>query len=195
MIGYIRGSVLEILPASGQILVETPSGLGYFVAVRDVFQYTKHNDLSLFTFHVQREDKVELFGFDSLEDRMWVEKLLKVSGVGPKMAAIVVFQLGAEKIQTAIREMDVKQFEVVKGLGGKTAKKILLELKGIEFSLNDDSNTTKDSPILRDFVDTLDNLGYKKPQALKLYNQLQEQKLWKDDNLVDMVKLAITKNK
>jgi holliday junction DNA helicase RuvA len=191
MIGYISGTVHTTL--ANNVLINTASGVGYFVFVQEVFRFSVGQEISLFILHVQREDKVELFGFDTIEDRKCVDNLLKVNGVGPKVAASIVFSLGAEKIARAIADMDAKQFEVVKGLGGKTAKKILLELKGVEFDINSDDTKLRktDSPLLNDFIDTLDNLGYKKSQSMLAHDQLKKLGVWDDKNLVEMVKKGL----
>ncbi len=188
MIAYIQGKVVAHLHNS--IVVSVNDGIGYLVHVYESYKYTIDTMIELYIYHQQNEDRVELYGFESIHDRSAIDLLLKVSGVGPKMAAQIVFSLGYEKIMIAVQESDVQQLKVVKGLGEKTAKKILLELKGAQFDINISSEVTN-SAFKDQFTDTLLNLGYNKKTIDDKIDALKKQGTWEELNLVDMVKKSL----
>jgi holliday junction DNA helicase RuvA len=147
--------------------------------------------VELYVLHVQREDSVDLYGFKDQKDREWVEILLKVSGVGPKMAANIIYQMGWEDLSESIKLMDSTALQSVKGLGLKTAKKILLELKGTEVDITENNLKISDSKTISNFTETLSNLGYKRGQIVSVITQLKKERLWDENNLMEMVKLGL----
>jgi holliday junction DNA helicase RuvA len=189
MIGSISGKVQAHL--GGKIIVKTSSGIGYVVNVSSNLDYMVSDNVELYILHVQREDAVELHGFKELEDRMWVDKLLKVNGVGPKAASNIIYTLGWQKLAASIRGADAKTIQAVKGLGLKTVKKILLELKGADVDLDEIDVRTLKGQTVTDFTDTLSNLGYKRGQIVAVITQLKKDGHWEEDNLMGMVKLGL----
>jgi holliday junction DNA helicase RuvA len=189
MIGYISGKVVGLL--EHQVIIKTPSGVGYIVACPPNRRYMVNDNLELFTLHVVREDSEGLYGFDSLQDREWVEKLLKVNGVGPKIAALVVYSIGGNNVARAIREEDFKLIATVKGMGAKTAKKIVLELKGAatDISKMEEDNLTDAS--VTDFTNAMTNMGYKKTDIIDSIKKMKQDKVWDPDNLPTMVRMAL----
>jgi holliday junction DNA helicase RuvA len=189
MIGYISGKVQGIM--GNKIIVKLTDGLGYFIYVSESYRFMVNEHIELYILHVQREDSVDLYGFKEQKDREWVEKLLKVSGVGPKMAANIIYQMGWEDLSNSIKIMDSTAIQVVKGLGLKTAKKILLELKGAEVDIAENSIKNTESKTIINFTETLSNLGYKRGQIVSVITQLKKEKLWDESNLMEMVKLGL----
>lgn len=191
MLVYINGRIIAKM--ENQIIVKIPSGLGYLVNVSANNKYMVNENVEIYLFEVLRETKVELFGFNNLEERDWCEKLMKVGGVGPKSAATIIYDLGIDKIREAINTSEPKIFSSVKGLGLKTAKKIVLELKGSQTDLE---KIQKTEPSLNgeftvDFVDTLSGLGYKRGEIVSLITKLKKNKNWDENNLLETVKGAI----
>jgi holliday junction DNA helicase RuvA len=189
MIGSLSGTVLGCF--DNQIIISTASGVGYLVRVSSQKIYSIQDTANLFIYHSQKEDAVNLYGFEILEDREWVEKLLRVSGVGPKMASLIIHTLGFEEVAQAIFESNAAKLQTVKGLGGKTAKKIVLELKGATIDLDEIQSKEKGGKLTKDmqqFIDTLVNLGYSKNQAQNLLSTLKNEGQWQDGDVAQMIK-------
>ena len=129
MIGHLRGTIVEKHPNS--VIVET-SGVGYDVQI-PISTYTTLPDsgaavaLRIHT-HV-REDALVLFGFATREEKAVFEKLITVSGIGPKLAITVLSGLPTGDLITAIRTGDLVQLVRIPGVGKKTAERMVLELK------------------------------------------------------------------
>jgi|SRR5579863_375405 len=129
MIAYLRGTLLEKHP--NQVIVET-SGVGYdvtipistFSALGDIGSEVR---LRIYT-HV-REDTLALFGFQTAEEKSIFEKLISISGIGPKLGITVLSGLATADLISAIRNGEVAQLVRIPGVGKKTAERIVLELK------------------------------------------------------------------
>jgi Holliday junction DNA helicase RuvA len=189
MIGFISGKIQAVF--GSQIIVKLTDGLGYIVHVNEAYRFLVNEHVDLYILHIQREDSSDLHGFKEQKDREWVEKLLKVSGVGPKMAANIIYKMGWENLSESIKLMDSSALQEVKGLGLKTAKKILLELKGAEVDITENTIKMANSKTISNFTETLANLGYKRGQIVAVITQLKNEGLWDENNLMEMVKLGL----
>ena len=129
MIAYVRGRVLTTTAETAIIDV---NGLGYEVYCSGAAfrKLTVGETAELFTYLQVKEDGVTLFGFDSVKEKEVFLKLTAVSGVGPKLGIAVLSSLTADELAEAVFSADVKRLSAVKGLGKKTAEKIVLELHG-----------------------------------------------------------------
>ncbi len=129
MIAHLRGTLLEKHP--NQAVIEA-GGVGYDVAI-PVSTYTALPEagqevrLRIHT-HV-REDAIQLFGFSTGEEKMLFEKLISVSGIGPKLGMTVLSGLAAADLITAIRAGATERLVRIPGVGKKTAERIILELR------------------------------------------------------------------
>ncbi|HSM77674.1 MAG TPA: Holliday junction branch migration protein RuvA [Bryobacteraceae bacterium] len=129
MIGHLRGTLLEKHP--NHVLVET-GGVGYEVQI-PVSTFSALPDtgsevrLRIHT-HV-REDAFSLFGFLTLEEKQLFEKLISVSGIGPKLGITVLSGLPTGELVTSIRENRLEQLVRIPGVGKKTAERMVLELR------------------------------------------------------------------
>lgn len=191
MLGFISGKIVGTL--MGDAIIKTPSGLGYIVQLPPNERVLINDNVDIFLLHVVREDDEQLYGFRDLSDREWVEKLLKVNGVGPKMAATIIYTLGWSALQTAIISEDFNTLSAVKGLGAKTAKKIVLELKGASTdisSMSEKALNMKD-PTISDFTNALTNMGYKKPEVVQVISTLKQDNEWDAADLASMIKKAL----
>ena len=129
MIGRIQGKLLEI---SDNLLLIDVSGVAYEVeatssALADAI--TPGVDVTLFTHFVVREDAQLLYGFGSKTERDVFRDLIRINGVGPKMALAIVSGLTLEALAEAVRANDVGLLTRVQGVGKKTAERLLVELK------------------------------------------------------------------
>ena len=129
MIAYVRGKVLA---TTEETMIVDVNGLGYEIYCSGgAFKKLTVGEIGeLFTYLQVKEDGITLFGFESVKEKELFLKLITVSGVGPKMGIAVLASLSGEDFARAIATADVKRLSAVKGLGKKTAEKIVLELHG-----------------------------------------------------------------
>lgn len=128
MIAYVEGDIKEIDPTF--VILET-HGLGYQVKISlATFSILKDKKKALVHTHLHiKEDAHTLFGFsDKLEKKLFLD-LISVSGVGPSTALMVLSSLSAEELQKAIANEDLRLIQGIKGIGAKTAQRLILELK------------------------------------------------------------------
>ncbi|MDE6442018.1 MAG: Holliday junction branch migration protein RuvA [Clostridia bacterium] len=129
MIGYIKGKILSLTPEN--VLMVTDGGIGFEI----MCSYSAFSALSgkkegeLYTYLNANENGVALYGFSSTEEKNMFLKLITVSGVGPKMGISVLSGMNISDLATAIATSDVKRLSTIKGLGKKTAERIILELR------------------------------------------------------------------
>ncbi|RJE46768.1 MULTISPECIES: Holliday junction branch migration protein RuvA [unclassified Dehalobacter] len=128
MIGMLRGNVWM---AEADRLVLDVGGVGYLlhVPVSSMAKIRQGEETVLHTHLIMREDDLSLYGFLTRDEKELFLQLLNVTGIGPKAALSILSAFSVSKIKTAIVCEDVSQLTEVPGIGGKTAKRIILELK------------------------------------------------------------------
>jgi Holliday junction DNA helicase RuvA len=180
MIGFLRGTVLEKHP--NQVIVEA-AGVGYDVQI-PISTYTslpaEGNSVALRIYTHVREDALLLFGFATPEEKTVFEKLISVSGIGPKLAVTVLSGLPTPDLVSAIRNSDVQRLVRIPGVGKKTAERIVLELKeklvGIEpgaAAVPEDTRVAW-TVLERDVLSALQNLGCSRPAAEEAVRKVKE---------------------
>ncbi len=129
MIGRLHGTIIERHPP--QILLEV-NGVGYEVELplSTFAELPADSDVTLYTHLVVREDAHLLYGFLTPDRRAWFRQLLKVNGVGPRMALALLSGLGDAELSSCIHEGDVTRLMRAPGVGRKTAERLLVELRG-----------------------------------------------------------------
>ena len=129
MIAYLKGRALQITAETAIIEV---GGIGYeaYCSGGAFRKIVVGEVVELYTYLQVKEDGITLFAFGSMKEKELFLKLTSVSGVGPKLAISVLTGLSADDLVQAIFSADVKRLSAVKGLGKKTAEKIVLELHG-----------------------------------------------------------------
>jgi Holliday junction DNA helicase RuvA len=130
MIGRLTGKLLEKQPP--QILLDV-GGVGYEVDVpMSTFYVLPHlgEATTLFTHLVVREDAQLLYGFATREERNSFRTLIKVSGIGAKIALAILSGMTADELALAVASEDIKRLSAVPGIGKKTAERLVLELRG-----------------------------------------------------------------
>lgn len=129
MIGYLKGKVKELTP--DYVLLEV-NGVGYEVICSGAaFSVLSGADVGeVYTYMQVKEDGISLFGFADMQEKSLFLKLISVQGVGAKMAIAVLSSMRPSDISAAIATADVKRLSAVKGLGKKTAERMILELHG-----------------------------------------------------------------
>lgn len=179
MIGYIKGKVLSAV--DNVVLLEN-NGIGYEItcsnAVFSKLLVDKQGEV--YTYLAVREDGVSLYGFISLEEKNMFLKLITVSGVGPKMGITVLSSIDISSLATMIATSDVKGLSKIKGLGKKTAERIILELREkVEASYRGEDDKTV-APLTQptkedeDAIIALMSLGFTKSECVKAIKQAKE---------------------
>jgi holliday junction DNA helicase RuvA len=171
VIAHIRGKLLYKIP---NYVVIDCGGVGYELTI-SVATYTELRDVGAeAVLHVHthvREDALQLYGFHEVTEKLLFEKLLTISGIGPKLAITVLSGISAERLVGAIRGGDHATLTKIPGIGKKTAERIVLELKDKLDGLAG-GGTGVDAPaslgtVADDVLSALVNLGYPRVVALK----------------------------
>ncbi len=168
MIAHLRGKLLAKRP--NQAIVET-SGVGYEVAISvptfsDLPVVGSEVALHIHT-HV-REDLIALYGFLRPGEKGLFEKLITVSGIGPKLAITILSGMAADEMTGAIRGNDVAKLTRIPGIGKKTAERMVLELRDkLPQAAGETAAIPAVSPVEEDVLSALINLGYQRPFAEK----------------------------
>lgn len=181
MIGHLRGTILEKHP--NQIILEV-GGVGYEVQI-PVSTFTTLPDagtvasLRIHT-HV-REDAIVLFGFATSEEKALFERLISVSGIGPKLGITVLSGLATADLVAAIRSSDIASLVRVPGIGKKTAERIVLELKDKLSAIDAEGKSVTPpesgvahSPLDQDVLSALQNLGCTRPAAEEAIRKVKQ---------------------
>jgi holliday junction DNA helicase RuvA len=169
MIAHLRGKLLSKHP--NHAVVET-AGVGYEVHISvPTFSELPPNgaDVSLHIHTHVREDLLALYGFLHPVEKQLFEKLITVSGIGPKLAITILSGMAADEMSRAIRGNDVARLTKIPGIGKKTAERMVLELRDkLPESV---AGSTQAIPALNaveeDVLSALLNLGYQRPAAEK----------------------------
>ncbi len=171
MIGRITGTLLGIEQQTALVDV---GGVGYEIEcpISTLCELpTIGETVTLLTHFVVREDAQLLFGFLTHDDRESFRILIKISGVGPKLAIGVLSGLSGEELAAAVERDDVATLTRLPGVGKKTAERLLVELRGRMTSTGHTQSLADSSPI-EEAVLGLIALGYKETEARKAINAL-----------------------
>lgn len=186
MIGRLNGTLLEKNPP--RILLDC-HGVGYEVDVPMSTFYTLPSigqPLVLLTYLIVREDAHLLFGFASAQERDVFKELLKVNGIGARIALAILSGLSVQELLDAIAKQSISRLTTIPGIGKKTAERLILELKGKLGSLpgaDAFETSTEDS---QDILQALLALGYSEKEVLPI-----TRKLAKDISVADGIKQAL----
>jgi holliday junction DNA helicase RuvA len=169
MIAHLRGKLLAKHP--NQAIVET-GGVGYDVVITvptfsDLPGLGNEVALNIHT-HV-REDQIALYGFLRPTEKNLFEKLITVSGIGPKLAITILSGMAAEEMVASIRGNDIARLTRIPGIGKKTAERMVLELRDKLPAQGTEAITPVSSlnAVEEDVLSALMNLGYQRPAAEK----------------------------
>lgn len=189
MITFIEGILEEKQPTR---TVLNAGGVGYELLIPlSTFDRlpSEGSRARLLTFHLVREDDEILFGFATPEERGVFQKLLSVSGVGPKTALAALSGLPHRDLARAVLQGDVKRISSISGIGRKTAERIITDLKDKFSEAEAVSGTTALPPEtrpLRDAMAALVALGYKQAEAHKMLQALPapDRDSWTTEELI-----------
>lgn len=169
MIAHLRGKLLSKHP--NQAIVET-AGVGYDLTIT-VPTFSElpalGNEVSFYIHTHVREDQIALYGFLRASEKLLFEKLISVSGIGPKLAITILSGMVAEEMVNAIRGNDVARLTRIPGIGKKTAERMVLELR--DKMPQQIAGEAAPAPVLsseeEDLLSALMNLGYQRATAEK----------------------------
>lgn len=180
MIAYVEGRLLRVL--DGGCIVLTAAGVGYILSLpaHAMAELPEAGQpAAFFTFHVVREDAQELYGFASLEERQTFEALLGISKIGARTALAILSRFRPDELARLALNGDPADLTSVPGIGQKTAQHVFLELKYKLRGLNivpaeaaREGACAPASPVLRDSLSALVNLGYAEEECLEHVRQI-----------------------
>jgi Holliday junction DNA helicase RuvA len=176
MIGYLKGLLIEKKP--GSVLLDI-NGVGYLVNIPLSTFYDLPEEGMPVALHIYthvREDVLALYGFRTSREKMLFEKLIGVSGVGPKMAISFLSGMTAEELIPAIQRQDILKLTTIPGVGRKTAERVALELREqIPALLSEVATTPTEKTMQDDLISALVNLGYHRNLAERAVKKVLEQ--------------------
>ena len=172
MIAFLRGRVLDKHP--NRIVIDV-NGVGYELYVPLSTYYDVGEAGTEIALHVHthvREDALQLYGFLTTLEQQLFERLISISGIGPKLAVAVLSGIDSRELVSSIQRADVARLTRIPGIGKKTAERMVLELKDrlAEVVQPVDANGVERSHVDHgrdDLVSALENLGYHRPLAEK----------------------------
>jgi holliday junction DNA helicase RuvA len=178
MIAHLRGRLFSKTP--NQAVIEC-AGVGYDVTI-SVATFTslpaEGGETSLHIYTNVREDQIALFGFSDMQEKRLFERLIAVSGIGPKLAITVLSGIASDRLVTAIRASDHATLTRIPGIGKKTAERVVVELKDKLDDLAVAPVAAADrvhfGPAGDDALSALVNLGYARAMAQKAVESMVE---------------------
>lgn len=188
MIGYLRGEIAHISP---ELLILDVGGVGYNVRINEQFASKLSGigtEIKVYTYTYVKEDAFLLYGFQDEDELTLFKQLIGVNGIGPKGALAILSVMSANDLRFAIYTGDAKAIAKAPGVGGKTAERVILDLKdkiSIEDSLSNLGHDvdgisnhciSDDNEIKKDAIEALAALGYSRTDAISAVN-----KVLKDD--------------
>ncbi len=192
MLDYIRGRVINKSPT--RLILEV-AGIGYLlhIPLSTFEKIPKHGEVTILTQLFIREDQIKVFGFATGEERDLFQLLLSVNGIGPTTAITILSGSTVDDIKRAVINEDAKALEKIKGVGKKTAERIILELKETIKEITTSISTGMDvqqKAFVSDAVMALISLGYGRSIAEKAVSDAAK-KLQTIDNIEVLVREAL----
>ncbi len=188
MIAQIQGKLIEKNPTD---LIVDCNGVGYEIKISlNTFSSLSDDEfIRIYTKLIVREDAHILYGFYSKEERDMFNLLISVSGIGPNTAMIMLSSLIPSEVAHAIQSDDVSTIQSVKGIGAKTAQRVIIDLKGKVLGFNIElENIAKSGNTNRfDALNALVSLGFDKKSAEKTLNKLDSD----DKTVEELIKEAL----
>jgi holliday junction DNA helicase RuvA len=190
MINYIKGTITEISPTS--VSIET-CGIGYFVniSVNTFSKLDGKSEFKILIHEVIREDAHQLFGFADKEERDIFRLLISVSGIGANTARMMLSSLNPGEVEKAIIESNVNVLKSVKGIGLKTAQRVIVDLKDKvgRQSASGEIFTFEDNTKRQEALSALVMLGFAKSAVSKVLERIIREE--KNLTVEDLIKRAL----
>jgi len=190
MIAYIQGKLVEKNPTD---VVIDCNGIGYLlnISLHTYSQIPDKENIKLYTYLQVKEDSHTLFGFSAIAEKEIFKLLISVSGIGSSIARTMLSSLTPKQVREGIATSDVALIQSIKGIGAKTAQRVILDLKDKVLKIYDidevsivQNNTSKDEAL-----SALEVLGFAKKQAEKVVDRIMSTQ--SDANVETIIKLAL----
>lgn len=180
MIGYLQGNLLRTTPE--RLLLDV-QGVGYEVHIPlstyyEIERRAAGERIALFIHTQVREDDISLFGFWTEREKLLFERLIAVSGIGPRLARVALSGMAPDDLLAAIAGGDVGRLATIPGVGKKTAERMVLELKDKmrELAAELPERSAAAVPADQDVVSALVNLGYKSTLAERAVAEVRRER-------------------
>ena len=184
MIGSLIGLIKEKTPSA--ILLEV-NGIGYEISIplSTSFQLPKVGESAFLLTHlVVREDQHSLYGFATEEERKLFRELIKLSGVGAKLAITILSGTNVTGVIQSVVNEDIDALVHLPGIGKKTAERLVVEMKDKISEISDEQQNLQDSGInsaVAEAINALVNLGYKTKDAKNILDKIDSEELSVED--------------
>jgi len=190
MFEYIKGDINELTPTA--VILEN-HGMGYYINItlNTYSQLSGHKSAQLFLHQVIRDDAHLFFGFKELKERDVFRLLISVSGVGANTARVMLSSLTSEEIKKAIFSNNSKTLQDVKGIGAKTAQRIIIELKD-KIGKEDEMGEIvlpQNNTIREEALSALVMLGFAKNTVVKVLDKIIRANV--PSNVEELIKIAL----
>jgi holliday junction DNA helicase RuvA len=173
MLNYLKGELVELTPTNAVLEV---NGVGYEIniSLHSYSQLSGTTTCKLFVHQVIREDAHLLFGFATTDERAVFRHLISVSGVGANTARMILSSLSPDEVRTAIATGDVIVLQSIKGIGAKSAQRIIVDLKDKMIKSADISQIFKpvDNTIKKEALSALEILGFSRKHSEKAVEKI-----------------------
>ena len=192
MINYIKGKIIEITPTD--TVIEC-NNIGYNILISlNTFSDLENKDnITIYIHHHLREDEELYYGFSTKDERELFRLLISVSGIGTNTARMMLSSLNPEEIRNAILSEDLNRIKSIKGIGLKTAQRLILELKDKitkgEGIITSSPTLINNNPIINEATTALVMLGFTKPNINKVLPKILKDS--PDLSLENIIKLAL----
>ncbi|MDY4916469.1 MAG: Holliday junction branch migration protein RuvA [Candidatus Cryptobacteroides sp.] len=193
MIDYIKGEITELNPT--EMTLEC-NGIGYkiLISLQTYDKLKQSREAKIYIHHYLREDDEQYFGFAGKDERELFRLLIGVSGIGAATARMMLSSLSSDELRNAILSEDINKIKSIKGIGLKSAQRLILELKdkiskGEGSSQNTIFQTSGVNPNLEEATTALVMLGFTKPNVTKALAAVLKET--PDANLEQLIKLGL----
>ena len=192
MITQLTGRLVEKSPT--EVVIDC-NGIGYMVhiSLHTFSQLNNDENIKLFTHLQVKENSHTLFGFFTIIERAIFQQLISVSGIGASTARTMLSSLEPHQIQRAIISEDLATIKSVKGIGLKTAQRVLIELKDKMLNLfdSDEIQVLSNNTIKEEALSALEVLGYSRKQSEKVIDNVNQSS--PDSSVEALIKAALNK--
>ncbi|HRX30886.1 MAG: Holliday junction branch migration protein RuvA [Bacteroidales bacterium] len=191
MFEYISGNLTDLTPAYAVVDI---NGLGYHVniSLNTFTELEGKGEVKLYLHHVVREDAELLFGFATIQERNLFRLLISVSGVGANTARLILSSLTVDELKAAIATENVTVIKQVKGIGLKTAQRLVVDLKDKVIAIGEIPNQIIgqiNNTSLNEALSALVMLGFARSAAEKVLSQIAKKE--GDVSVETLIKLAL----
>lgn len=196
MYAYIRGKLTQLFPT--HVVVESTNGVGYEIQTPNSYRFQKYleKEIVIYTSLIVREDAQLLYGFINEEEKDMFLSLIKVTGIGPKSALAILATSTPNEVKMAIENENDAYLTKFPGIGKKTARQIVLDLKGkvqitnetTETLLSINEENSNNEKLVKEALLALEALGYSKREISKVEKVLNKSTF---DSVDEAVKLGL----